>query len=617
MQSELSFKKNLALVFDEDLGTRPLKWHNWADILIIAMIVLSTVAVFLGTFELSSAWQRVLKVVDWVVMAFFTVEVSLRIWCADLIDPKYKGFWGRVRYCCSFYGLIDFLATYPVWLGMAFPLMPAKLFQIFRVLRVARLFRVFRYMKAFRFLGEAVSSKKREMFVSLMFLIIVTIVLSFILFLVEHSANPEMVGDGWRSIVWSFAKYIGDPGKIVDEPLVTTGGRIISFLVGIMGIAIFAVPIGLLSSGFSEAIEKDSRSEELNDYRQRLLKAFKRIHSNDFRAYLGKEAVNPDGTNKYYFVPNMIPVTRLEVKGIKKEDVIDVVNEFPEFRLKNMASAMSTEEHPDDRLVVEHFPLNTDYGCKVDRGSNITIVCTTSRNEVGIGWFAYYLAKMGGFNYISKELEVDPEDGDSFYAIGNQIKVDGMTKEELEKDPKLYGKELKLYRLKYERREAFLKDLESMCGGENHWCIMLLSAIKNSNNTDDFHFSHTKKDGADPAVMDTATYQSLFDAFQTLMQDEFQLSAVQTTRYPLLPSNLAYKLKKDGCNVNAFTIRMSSQLICFDARVHAVLYRMAEVLNEQLKGQGMLDADLKDFAKQTFGYPEIAKYRSAEDNCTL
>ena len=604
-QDKLSFKKNLALVFDEDLSTRPYKWHNWADILIIVMIVLSTVAVFLGTFELSPALQRAMKVVDWVVMVFFTVEVSLRIWAADEIDPKYKGFKGRIKYCLSFYGLVDFLSTYPVWLSFIFPLMPVKLFQIFRVLRVARLFRVFRYMKAFRFLGEAVSSKKREMFVSLMFLIIVTIVLSFILFLVEHNANPDMVGNGWRSIVWSFAKYIGDPGKIVDEPLVTTGGRIISFLVGIMGIAIFAVPIGLLSSGFSEAIEKDSRSEELKDFRQRLLKAFKRIHSNDFRAYLGKDAVNSDGLNKYYFVPNMIPVTKLEVRGIKKEDVIDVVNEFPEFRLKNMASAMSAEEHPDDRLVVEHFPLNTDYGCKVDRGSNITIVCTTSLNEVGIGWFAYHLAKLGGFNYISKEMEADPEDGDSFYAIGNKIKVEGMTKEELEKDPRLYGKELKLYRLKYERRQAFLKDLEGMCGGENQWCIMLLSAIKNSSNTDDFHFSHAKKDGADPAVMDTNTYFGLFEAFRTLMQDEFQLSSVQTTRYPLLPSNLGYKLQKDGCQVNAFTIRVSSQLVCFDARVHAVLYRMAEVINGQLHGQGMIDADREDFAKQTFGYPEV------------
>ncbi len=604
-QKEMSFKEKLVLVFDEDLGTRPYKWHNWADILIIVMIVLSTVAVFLGTFEISPALQRVLKVIDWIVQIFFTVEVSLRIWCADLIDPKYKGFWGRVKYCFSFYGLIDFLATYPVWLGFIFPMMPVKLFQIFRVLRVARLFRVFRYMKAFRFLGEAVSSKKREMFVSLMFLIIVTVVLSFILFLVEHSASPDMVGNGWRSIVWSFAKYIGDPGKIVDEPLVTTGGRIISFLVGIMGIAIFAVPIGLLSSGFSEAIEKDTRTEELKDYRQRLLKAFKRIHSNDFRAYLGKDAINSDGFNKYYFVPQMAPITKLEVGGLKKEDVIDVVNEFTEFRLKNMASAMSTEEHPDDRLVVEHFPLNTDYGCKVDRGSNITIVCTSSCNEVGIGWFAYYLAKLGGFNYISKELEVDSADMDSYYAIGNKVKVDGMTKEELEKDPKLYGEELERYRQKEERRKAFLKDLKEMCGGENRWCIMLLSAIKNTNNTDDFHFAHTKKEGADPAVMDMDTYQSLFAAFQTLMQDEFQLSAVQTTRYPLLPSNLGYKLREDGCHVNAFTIRVSSHLICFDARVHAVLYRMAEVLNGQLQGQGILDADLKDFAKQTFGYSEV------------
>jgi hypothetical protein len=159
MEQKQTFKEKLALVFDEDLRTRPLKWNHWVDILIITMIVISTVAVFLGTFELPPVWQRVLKVTDWVVQIFFTIEVSLRIWVADMVDPKYKGFKGRLRYCLSFYGLIDFLATYPVWLGMAFPLMPAKLFQIFRVLRVARLLRVFRYMKAFRFLGEAVSTR--------------------------------------------------------------------------------------------------------------------------------------------------------------------------------------------------------------------------------------------------------------------------------------------------------------------------------------------------------------------------------------------------------------------------------------------------------------------------
>lgn len=159
------FKKNLALVFADDLHTRPLRWNNYVDIAIIAMIVLSTVSVFLTTFTLSSAWEKAIKVFDWIVQIFFTVEVSLRIWAADEIDPKYKGFWGRVRYCFSFYGLVDFLTTYPVLLGMACPtlMLSTKLFQVFRVLRVARLMRVFRYVPAFRFLGEAVSSKKKEM----------------------------------------------------------------------------------------------------------------------------------------------------------------------------------------------------------------------------------------------------------------------------------------------------------------------------------------------------------------------------------------------------------------------------------------------------------------------
>ena len=50
-----------------------------------------------------------------------TTSQPNRIWAADLINDKYQGFGGRFRYCLSFYGLVDFLATYPVWLGIAFP----------------------------------------------------------------------------------------------------------------------------------------------------------------------------------------------------------------------------------------------------------------------------------------------------------------------------------------------------------------------------------------------------------------------------------------------------------------------------------------------------------------
>ena len=127
------------------------------------------------------------------------------------------------------------------------------------------MFRIFRYMKAFRFLGTAIKSKKTEMLVSLQFLVITTIVLSLLLYIVEHEANPEMIGNGWESFVWAFAKYIGDPGKVADEPIVTLAGQVIAFIVGILGIAIFAVPIGLIGSGFTEAIEEQQKEEDIRE----------------------------------------------------------------------------------------------------------------------------------------------------------------------------------------------------------------------------------------------------------------------------------------------------------------------------------------------------------------
>ena len=93
-----TFKQELARVFDDNLHTK--QWHNYVDYAIIGLIILSTVEVFLSTYDgIVEKYGIWLKVVDYFTTAFFTIEVSLRIWCADLTDDKYKGFWGRVRYC--------------------------------------------------------------------------------------------------------------------------------------------------------------------------------------------------------------------------------------------------------------------------------------------------------------------------------------------------------------------------------------------------------------------------------------------------------------------------------------------------------------------------------------
>lgn len=133
------FKLQLARVFDDDLRTE--QWQNYVDYAIMSLIGLSTFGIFLSTYDNIVAKYGIwLDIIDYFTLAVFTVEVTLRIWCADLIDDRYKGAWGRVRYCLSFYGLMDVLSTYTFYLALIFPIP----YMTFKVLRVARLFRVFR-----------------------------------------------------------------------------------------------------------------------------------------------------------------------------------------------------------------------------------------------------------------------------------------------------------------------------------------------------------------------------------------------------------------------------------------------------------------------------------------
>lgn len=81
------FKEQLARVFDDNLRTR--QWENYLDYTIIGFIVLSTTQVFLSTYDnIVERYGRLLDIVDVITTIFFTIEVTLRIWTADILNPK-------------------------------------------------------------------------------------------------------------------------------------------------------------------------------------------------------------------------------------------------------------------------------------------------------------------------------------------------------------------------------------------------------------------------------------------------------------------------------------------------------------------------------------------------
>ena len=381
------FREELNRVFDDNLHTK--QWHNYVDYAIIGLIIISTVEVFLSTYDgIVERYGKWLHFVDYFTTILFTIEVSLRIWCADLLDSKYKGFWGRVRYCFSFYGLIDILSTYPFYLNFFVKIPYAAL----KALRIARLLRIFRYMKAFSILSRAIKAKKQEMVVSLQFLAIVTLILSFILFFVEHEVQPDVYNNGWKSVVWAFAQYIGDPGGFAETPPISFIGRLIACAIGILGIAIFAVPAGLIGSAFTEVMSADNHEIEIEENKKKLHLAFERKMCRFTRLQI---------------MPLNLSIQEIIARmRMTENDIIEAVEHSQDFRIINIASTVPVDDRPMDKLAIEHFIVNRPYGCMIDRGSKVTIVSPSSLVDPVIGAYSYYFAKLGGFNYVSREIGV-------------------------------------------------------------------------------------------------------------------------------------------------------------------------------------------------------------------
>ena len=552
------FKKQLARIFDNDMRTK--QWENYPDYAIIGLIVLSTLSVFISTFNVDPLCEKVLSVIDIVTVITFTIEVTLRIWAADELDEKYKGFWGRVRYCFTFYGLIDILSTYTFYVQMFIPLP----YSMLKALRVLRLLRVFRYMHSFRLLQTAVSSKAKEMWVSFQFLAIVTLMLSFVLFFYEHNAQPEVYDNGFKSVVWAFAQYVGDPGNFADTPPITFVGRLIACIIGLLGIALFAVPAGLIGSGFSEAMEDEKEEKKIKKNIGKLQIAFER------------KLDRPTG---YRIVPQHLSIYDLQARvGMKADDILDAVEEAENFRLINLAVTQTIDEHPQDKLAVEHFIVNRSYGCCIDRGSKITIVSSISFIEPSAGNFSYYLALMGGFNYISRELG-EKRPYRSYYKFENENDVPGLAE--------------------------YMEDLNRLTDREDAWVVSLLpaSGANEPSYPTQIHFVAGGKSGIEdifansPTLIDKELFKGLFDDAEETFAGEFGLGT-DFQRYhgdSVNADRLFTNKLATAATLNSFTIRIAWSVSLWDSRRIAIAKKLAELLAKHIEGRAELELnpDLK------------------------
>ena len=117
-----------------------------------------------------------------------------------------------------------------------------------------------RLVNSLRLFKDAFLALRSEIFASLAILIIVTLCFTVVMWIAECRSNPDYTL--WDAMVWVIVKYVEDPADVVTAPA-TVFGQVIGTLVGILGIAIFAVPAGLIGSGLLDAMAEDKSRKEV------------------------------------------------------------------------------------------------------------------------------------------------------------------------------------------------------------------------------------------------------------------------------------------------------------------------------------------------------------------
>ena len=216
------------------------------------MIVVNTAAQILETVgPVYNAIPWFFPILEIASMLIFTVEYVLRIWSCTA-EPRFSHpVFGRLRFAATPLLLIDLLALAPFYL-------PFLGLEDLRTLRALRLLawaaRLGRYFEGIRTLGKVLQSKALELATVVLVLAVMLVLASAMMYYAEHTAQPEAFASIPESMWWSIITLttVG----YGDVSPVTPMGKMMAGVIAVMGIGMFALPAGILGSGFLDEIQK-------------------------------------------------------------------------------------------------------------------------------------------------------------------------------------------------------------------------------------------------------------------------------------------------------------------------------------------------------------------------
>lgn len=219
---------------------------SFYDISMIFVIIASLVPL---AFKESSP---TFTVIEWVTTIIFIIDYIFRLLTADY--KLKKGAISFPIYPLTPLAIVDLLCILPSFIALSGSLRLLKVIRLIRAFRVIRALKGLRYSKNMLIIANVIKEQKTAL------LAVFSLAFSYIIIsaLVIFNVEPDSFDNFFDAIYWATVSLTtvgyGDIYPVTDA------GRIITMLSSILGIAVVALPAGIITAGYMKELEKESET---------------------------------------------------------------------------------------------------------------------------------------------------------------------------------------------------------------------------------------------------------------------------------------------------------------------------------------------------------------------
>ncbi len=212
----------------------------------VAVAVLDTVA------SIHARAGDQFQLFDRLCVALFALEYALRIWTAPehAVFRALRPTASRMKLAATPMMVIDLIALLP----FALELLVGSDLAVIRVVRVIRFLRLTRYSPALATLGRVLATNWRALAGSAVLFAGLLLASSVLMYFAEGRLQPEALGDVPKAMWWAVVTL--STVGYGDVLPITVIGKVIAGFTMVVGIMFFAVPVGIIATGFLQEIQR-------------------------------------------------------------------------------------------------------------------------------------------------------------------------------------------------------------------------------------------------------------------------------------------------------------------------------------------------------------------------